>query len=121
MLCRVGFGCDASDIAGRLWYDPANTDDDSGDGTAHRDRDSTSSSDAPILTLTMVPVTEPPLPTDTPLASADIPAPLAEAPTWPTKRESHAMAYDPQSDRVLLFCGYDTFVSALAWQHEDWT
>jgi N-acetylneuraminic acid mutarotase len=28
------------------------------------------------------------------------------------------MAYDPQIDRVLLFCGYDTFVSGHAWQHE---
>ena len=28
------------------------------------------------------------------------------------------MAYDPQIDRVLIFCGYDDFVGGLAWQHE---
>jgi hypothetical protein len=70
-------------------------------------------------TVATLPATDPPIPIDTAPPPADTPAPEAEAQTWPTKRESHTMAYDPQSDRVLLFCGYDDFVSGLAWEHED--
>jgi hypothetical protein len=79
-------------------------------------------------TTTVIPATEPPIPTDTPLPSPATPAPAATmipptetpiladtpalstntstAPVWPTKRHWHTMAYDPQSGRVLLFCGY---------------
>ena len=70
-------------------------------------------------TATMISATEPPISTDTPQPPGDMPEPSAADPVWPTKRESHTMAYDPESDRVLLFCGYDTFVSGLSWQHLD--
>jgi len=75
--------------------------------------------DTPAPTATMIPATEPPLPTNTPPPPTDAPEQPSEAQTWPTKREAHTMAYDPQSGRVLLFCGYDTWVGALAWEHED--
>jgi hypothetical protein len=79
--------------------------------------------DTPAPTSTPA-VTDTVLPTDTPIAT-EPPAPPTETPepqpedrTWPTKRESFAMAYHAQLDRVLLFCGYDEFVNWLAWQHE---
>jgi hypothetical protein len=79
--------------------------------------------DTALPPATPVPVNTP-LPTDTPVPTepspppTETPEPPPEDRTWPTKRESFAMAYHPEIDRVLLFCGYDDFVSGLAWQHE---
>ena len=70
----------------------------------------------PAVTDTASP-TDIPIPTNPPLPT-ETPEPQPEDWTWPTKRESFAMAYYPQLDRVLLFCGYDEFVSWLAWEHE---
>jgi hypothetical protein len=58
------------------------------------------------------------IPTDTPAPPTGTPEPQPEDRTWPTKRESFAMAYHAQLDRVLLFCGYDTLIGWRAWQHE---
>ncbi len=66
--------------------------------------------------------TAPPDPTNTSVAPPSTSAP-AEVPsldqTWPTKRQSFAMAYDPAADQVLIFCGYDVVVNYRAWLHED--
>jgi hypothetical protein len=85
--------------------------------------DTTAPRDTPLPTDTPVP-TGTPLPTDTPMPT-EPPAPPTETPaleleerTWPTKRESFAMVYHPQIERVLLFCGYDDFVNYLSWQPE---
>ena len=70
----------------------------------------------PAVTDTASP-TDIPIPTNLP-PPTETPEPQPEDRTWPTKRESFAMAYHPQLERVLLFCGYDIFVSGPAWQHE---
>ena len=56
---------------------------------------------------TMIPATEPPALADTPIPPTAAPGPSSVSSTWPTRRYSHFMAYDPESDRVLLFNGYD--------------
>jgi hypothetical protein len=71
----------------------------------------------PAVTDTVLP-TDTPIPTEPPSPPTETPEPQPEDRTWPTKRESFAMAYHPQIDRVLLFCGYDIFVGGVAWQHE---
>jgi hypothetical protein len=71
----------------------------------------------PVVTDTALPA-DTQIPTEPPAPPTETPEPQPEDRTWPTKRESFAMACDPQIDRVLLFCGYDEFVSGQAWQHE---
>jgi hypothetical protein len=77
----------------------------------------------PVAVDTAVPTDTPlpthtPIPTEPPAPPTETPEPQPEDRTWPTKRESFAMAYHPQIDRVLLFCGYDELVSAYAWRPE---
>ena len=79
--------------------------------------DTAASTDTPLAADTPLP-TDRPTPTEPPPLPTDTPEPQPEDRTWPTKRESFAMAYDPQLDAVLLFCGYDVFVGGVAWQHE---
>ena len=85
--------------------------------------------DPPIAADTSVPastpaVTDTALPTDTPIPTepltvpTETPEPQPEGRTWPTKRMAFAMAYHSQTDRVLLFCGYDEPIIFLAWQPE---
>jgi hypothetical protein len=68
--------------------------------------DTTAPTDAPVPTDTPLPP-DTPIPTKTPPPLTETPEPQPEDRTWPTKRESFAMAYHPEIDRVLLFCGYD--------------
>lgn len=73
--------------------------------------------DTTAPTDTLLP-TDTPIPTEPPSPPTEMPEPQPRDRTWPTKRESFAMAYDPQIDRVLLLNGYDERVGGFAWQHE---
>jgi hypothetical protein len=66
--------------------------------------DTTARTDTPEPADTPLP-TDTPIPTEPPAPPTETPEPEPEALTWPTKRHWHTMAYDPQIDRVLLFCG----------------
>ncbi len=69
----------------------------------------------PAVTDTAFP-TDTPIPTEPPTAPTETPEPQPEDRTWPMKRESFAMVYHPEIDRVLLFCGYDERIDWLTRQ-----
>ncbi len=70
-------------------------------------------------TATTIPATEPPIVADTPIPPTDTPGPASVALAWPTQRYWHFMAYDPQSDRVLLFNGYDAKIGGWGFERLD--